>query len=180
MRLALWLTAGVILGVILHITVILALPAFATQSVWSRIAAAGTADKIAVLQPPAPGAPNPLQLDPDLSYAVCRLDLAQGPGVVSGTLPDTFWSLAIFNRAGSVIYSTTNRDGIGRNLNLGIFNAAQTHLLAEQRIDVADGLLIVESDVNDVFVVVRLAAPHQVERQRDEAALAEIVCGNIK
>ncbi|MDR3475211.1 MAG: hypothetical protein P4M09_26465 [Devosia sp.] len=180
MRLALWLMAGVILGVILHITVILALPAFATETVWSRIVAAGPADKIIVLTNPGPGAPNPLQLDPDLSYAVCRVDLSQGPGVVSGTLPDAFWSLAIFNRAGAVIYSTTNRDGIGQNLNLGIFNAAQTHLLAEQRIDVADGLLIVESDVNDVFVVVRLAAPHEAERPRYQAALSGIVCGNIK
>ena len=111
---------------------------------------------------------------------MCRVNLAHGPGVVSGTLPDAFWSLAIFNKAGSVVYSTTNRDGIGQNLNLGIFNADQTHLLAEQRIEIADGLLIVESPDDDVFVVVRLAAPHPIERPRSDAALAGIVCGNIK
>ena len=99
---------------------------------------------------------------------------------VSGTLPDAFWSLAIYNKAGIVTYSTTNRDGIGQNLNLGIFNADQTHLLAEQQIDIADGLLIVESDENDVFVLIRLAPPHEAERARYEAALSKIVCGNIK
>jgi len=80
----------------------------------------------------------------------------------------------------SVIYSTTNRDGIGQNLNLGIFNAAQTHLLAEQQIDVADGLLIVESSDDQVFVVIRLTPPQEAVRKRFETALKGIVCGNIK
>ena len=46
--------------------------------------------------------------------------------------------------------------------------------------DIADGLLIVESDSNDVFVLVRLAPPQLVERSRYETALSMIVCGNIK
>ncbi|HVX82210.1 MAG TPA: hypothetical protein VHB23_12595 [Devosiaceae bacterium] len=180
MRTLLWLAAGVILGLILHLVVILALPAFASETVWSRIAALADEDKVVVLPKVVAGQPNPLQLDPKLAYAVCRVDLSRGPGVLNGTLPNAFWSLAIFNKAGAVVYSTTNRDGIGQNLNLGIFNPAQTHLLAEQRIEVADGLLIVESPTNDVFVVIRLAPPHEVERARYEAALSHIICGNIK
>ena len=180
MRTVAWLLGGILLGVIIHIAVILGLPAVATNTVWSRVAALGADDKAVVLPASASGAANPLQLDPELSYAVCRVNLSTGPGVVTGTLPDAYWSLAIFNKAGTVIYSTTNRDGIGQNLNLGIFNADQTHLLAEQRIDIADGLLIVESPDDDVFVVVRLAPPHEIERKRYEAALSKIACGNIK
>jgi uncharacterized membrane protein len=180
MRTVLWLAVGVVLGLILHIGVILSLPAFASQSVWTRITALGPSNKVMVLPAVTAGVANPFRLDPTLSYAVCRLNLAQGPGVLNAKLPDAFWSLAIFNKAGTVIYSTTNRDGIGQNLNLGIFNPDQTHLLAEQQIDVADGLLIVESQQNDVFVVVRLAPPHQAERQRYEEAMSKIVCGNIR
>ena len=180
MRFLLGLGAAIVLGLILHLAVILALPAFASQTTWSRIEALGPANHVVVLPPVAAGAPNPLHLDPELAYAVCRVNLAQSPGVVSGVLPNAFWSLAIFNKAGDVTYSTTNRDGIGQNLNLGIFNADQTHLLAEQQIDVADGLLIVESNSNDVFVLVRIAPPHQAERARYEQALSKIVCGNIR
>jgi uncharacterized membrane protein len=180
MRTLLWLLGGVVLGAVIHIAVVLALPSLATETVWSKISALGALNKVAVLAAVAPGAPNPLQLDPTLSYAVCQVDLKAGPAVISGTLPDAFWSVAIFNKAGNVIYSTTNRDGIGQSLNLGIFNADQTHLLAEQRIDVADGLLIVESPNNSVFVVVRLAPAHEAEGPRAEAALSKIVCGNIK
>ena len=179
MRTLLWISGGVISGLMIHLIVVLALPAFATQTVWTRVAAAGPEGTVVVLPALAPGAPNPLQLDPGMSYAVCRIDLSHGPGVVNGTLPDAYWSLAIFNRAGSVVYSTTNRDGIGQNLNLGIFNADQTHLLAEQQIEIADGLLIVESPDDDIFVVVRMAPPHEEERARTEQALSRVVCGNI-
>jgi len=179
MRTLLWLAGGLLLGAIIHIAVVLTLPGLATNTVWSRITALGPTDKIVVLPAVAPGAPNPLQLDPLLSYAVCRLDLSAGPGVISGTLPDAFWSLAIFNKDGNVIYSTTNRDGIGQTLNLGIFDPAQTHLLAQQRIDVADGLLIVGSPNDAIFVLIRLAPNHAAERANGEAALSKIVCGNI-
>ena len=51
---------------------------------------------------------------------------------MSGLLPNAFWSVALYNEAGIVTYSTTNRDGIGQILELGIFNAAQTRLLAQK------------------------------------------------
>ncbi|RUT31018.1 hypothetical protein EMQ25_09060 [Arsenicitalea aurantiaca] len=180
-RTLLWLLSGLVLGIIIHIGVILALPAYATNDVWSRVMALGGGNgEIVVLDPVVPGTPNPVQLDPELAYALCRIDLREGPGVVSGTMPDGFWSLAVYNRNGVVLYSTTNRDGIGDTLDLGIFNAQQTRLLARQQLDIAEGLLIVESPVDDVFVLVRLALPHQAVRARYSAALADIVCDNLQ
>ncbi|GGF15503.1 membrane protein [Youhaiella tibetensis] len=179
-RTLLWLLAGVLLGGIIHIVVILALPYFATEDVWSRVAALEAVDKPVVLPVPKPGEPNPLRLDPDMVYAVCQVNLADGPGVLSGTLPDAFWSIAVYNRAGAVIYSTTNRDGVGQNLDLGIFNAAQTRLLAQQQLDVAEGLLIVESPQNNVFALVRLAPPHPAMQARYADALSQLECGNIQ
>lgn len=178
-RTALWIFAGLVLGGIIHIAVILALPVLTGGSVWSQISALGALNKPVVLPAVQAGEPNPLRLDPELTYAVCRIDLRQGPGVVAGTLPQAFWSLAVYGHNGEVLYSTTNRDGIGQNLDLGIFNQAQTRLLAEQQLDVAEGLLIVESRDDDVYVVVRLAPPHQVMRARYEAQLQTLRCGNI-
>ena len=99
---------------------------------------------------------------------------------MSGLLPDAFWSVAIFDRSGAVIYSTTNRDSVGLTLDLGIFDPAQTRLLAEQKIDVAAGLLIVEAHSDDVFAVVRLAAPQPAMRERYRAQLQKLTCRNLK
>jgi uncharacterized membrane protein len=176
-RFLLWLLGGLVLGGIIHIVVILTLPSLAEQSVWTRVAAIEADNRMVVLPPPRAGAPNPLGLDPELAYGLCRVDLTQGPAYVSGLLPDAFWSVALFDPAGIVAYSTTNRDGIGQTLELGIFNAAQTRLLAQQQLDIAEGLLIVESASDRLLVLVRLAPPHQAMRARFEAALAEVSCG---
>lgn len=178
-RTGLWLLAGLVLGGIIHIVVILMLPALSATAAWDRVATFGAAPGPVVLPSVRPGEPNPLRLDPELAYAVCRLDLRNGPGSVTATLPQAFWSVAVYNRAGTVIYSTTNRDAVGTALDLGIFNTAQTRLLAEQKLDVADGLLIVEAREDDIFVVVRLAPPHPVMRARYEQALGKLKCGTI-
>lgn len=179
MRWALWVLAGVVMGGIIHIAVILALPALATEGLWSRVNALGAASRTVVLGAAKAGEPNPLRLDPELTYAVCEIDLRKGPGLLRGTLPAAFWSVAVYAPNGAVMYSTTNRDGIGTSLELGIFNAAQTRLLAEQKLDVAQGLLIVEANSDDILAVVRLAPAHQAMRARYEQALSGLTCANI-
>lgn len=179
MRTLLWGVAGILLGIVIHIIVILTLPALAATSAWDRIAALEARDKPVVLPAVQAGEPNPLRLDPELLYAVCQFDLRAGAASVEGTLPNVFWSVAVYGRAGTVLYSTTNRDSAGQALDLGIFNPAQTRLLAEQKLDVAEGLLIVESREEDVFVVIRLAPPHPALRARYEAALSRLSCGTI-
>jgi uncharacterized membrane protein len=92
----------------------------------------------------------------------------------------SFWSVAVYDASGTVIYSTTNRDGVGQTLDLGIFDPGQTRLLAEQKIDVAAGLLIVESTTDDLFVLVRLAPPQPAMRDRYAQQLGKLACRNIK
>ena len=179
-RTLLWLFGGVLLGGLIHLIVILMLPMLASKDVWTKVTALEARNKVVVLPAVLPGTPNPLHLDPGLAYAICQVDLSQGPGVLTGTLPDGFWSLAVFTRAGIIAYSTTNRDGIGRIRDLGIFNAAQTRLLAEQQIDISEGLLIVEAPADDIFILVRFAPPHPTMRPRFETALSQLACGNIQ
>jgi uncharacterized membrane protein len=178
-RTILYAVAGVLLGLAIHLVVILTLPALAENNVYGKIAAIDAVNKTVLLPMPKPGEANPLHLDPDLSYAVCRLDLSGGPGELTGTLPVAFWSVAVYDKTGTVLYSTTNRDGIGQTLDLGIFDPAQTRLLAEQKIEIAAGLLIVESRSDEVFVLVRLASPHAAMRDRYEAQLQRLSCRNI-
>ncbi|WMT87996.1 hypothetical protein NO932_05145 [Pelagibacterium sp. 26DY04] len=179
-RLFFWIIGGLVLGGVIHLIVILTLPNAATHDIWNRLEEAAPLETLVVLDDLAPGEPNPLGLDPELLYAVCRLDLEDGPGIVNGQLPLAFWSVAVFNRQGHVIYSTTNRSGSGALLDMGLFNPAQTRLLAEQRFEIDEGLLIVEAGGNDAAVVVRLAPPHPAMRERYREALAALDCGTIR
>ena len=179
-RTFLYLVAGLLLGVVIHLIVILALPSLASNNVATKLAAFGQVNRTVVLDDVVRGAANPLRLDPEVAYAVCRLDLTNAPGELAGTLPLAYWSVAVYDRSGTVLYSATNRDGIGQTLDIGVFDPAQTRLLAEQKINVAEGLLIVESKGDEVYVVVRLAPAHQVMRKRYKEQLAKLGCRNIK
>jgi uncharacterized membrane protein len=177
-RMILWILAGLGLGLIIHVSVILGLPLLAQDDAWARVKTLDALGSFAVLDDIGAGEENPLQLDPEIIYAVCQIDLSAAPGAVSGTLPDAFWSVSVFDASGRAVYGTTNRSGIGRILQLGIFNPAQTKLLATQQLDITEGLLIVESERDDIFVVVRLAPPHPAMRARFRAALSGLECGN--
>ena len=117
---------GLVIGGIIHLVLVLMLPGLISTSAWDRIGAlSGDGNGPVILAAPAPGEPNPLRLDPALATVACRLDLSSAPGHVAGVLPQSFWSVAVYGRNGQVIYSTTNRDGLGRALDLGVFTAQQ-------------------------------------------------------
>ena len=179
LRTPLYLLGGLLLGLVIHLVVILILPRISENAAYTQVAAIDALNKTTLLALPRAGEANPLHLDPDMSYGLCKLDLSAGPGEVTGTLPLAFWSVAVYDTAGTVLYSTTNRDGIGQTLDLGIFDPAQTRLLAEQKIDISPGLLIVEARTDQVFVIVRLAPPHPSMRARYEAQLERLACRNI-
>ena len=179
-RTVLYMFGGVLLGLAIHLVVILLLPGLASNNVATRLAALGQVNKVVTLDPVQPGAANPLRLDPEMSYAICRLDLTKGPGELTGTLPVSFWSVSVYDRTGAVLYSTTNRDGIGQSLDVGVFDAAQTRLLAEQKIDVDAGLLIVETKSDDIFVVVKLEPPQPATHDRYTAQLSKLTCRQLK
>lgn len=176
-RILLWLLGGALLGGVIHIVVILTLPSLAENTSWTRISALDADNKMLVLPAITAGGDNPLQLDPELVYGICKLDLTAAPALVQGTLPDAFWSVSVYNPDGSVTYSTTNRDGIGNTIEIGLFNATQTQLLSQQQIEISPNLLVVEVSSNDVAVVIRAAPPHDIMRPRFEAALAAVRCG---
>jgi len=176
-RTALWLLAGLLLGGLIHLVVVLTLPSLAEETVWDRIGTLEAENRIVVMPPVEAGGENPFGLDPLIIYGICQVDLSTGPAYMNGVLPDAFWSVAVYDRDGTVIYSTTNRDGIGTTLDLGIFNAAQTRLLAQQEIDINEGLLIVESPSDPLFITVRLAPPYTALRTRYAEEMANLTCG---
>ncbi len=179
-RISLLIVAGVVLGIAVHIVIILSMPALAERNIWSRISALDNFEKITVLDDISPGSPNPLRLDPEIIYGICRLDLANGVGIINAQMPGDFWSVSVFDAQGTAVYGTTNRSIVGQTLKLGIFNDNQIKMLANQELDIEEGLLIVESNMNDIFVVLRAAPPYQAVRKRFRRKLAEAECASAR
>lgn len=175
-RFALWVFAGLILGGIIHLSVILLVPNFAERDAWSRLASIAPDQGFFALDPAQKELNRALQLDPALSYGICQFDLARGPIFIDGKLPHSFWSVAIAARDGRVIYSTTSRAGSGDEIKIGVFNPAQSRLLAEEGLEIGQGFLIVNAPTNRLTAIVRLWPEHDALRPRYEAALSQIGC----
>ncbi|MCF6325811.1 MAG: hypothetical protein L3J21_00810 [Devosiaceae bacterium] len=177
-RALMWIIAGGVLGIVVHLVTILSLPSLASESVWDRVLSLDSFEKIVVLDDVSYSSPNPLQLDPELLYGICRLDLNNGVGVLSAQMPSDFWSVSVFDAQGVAVYGTTNRSIVGQSLKLGIFNDEQIKMLSDQELNIEEGLLIVESELNDVFVVLRVAPPHPALKQRYREQLEKAVCAS--
>lgn len=179
-RVLLWIIGGAGLGILVHLIVILTMPSVSEINIWTRISALSEIETLTILDDLDAQSSNELHLDPELIYGICKLDLSKGVGVINARLPDSFWSVSIFDAMGRAIYGTTNRSSLNQILMLGIFNEAQTKLLASQELDIADGLLIVESKSDKLFVVFHLAPPHRVMRPRYKDILSQIKCAHIE
>ncbi len=173
------LLGGIILGLIIHLGVILLLPYYPLNNIWSLFAQKAPIGELIILERPEAEEANILRLDPELVYAVCRYDLSRAPAYVSGQLSDDFWSVGVFDKNGVAIFSTTGRASINNYLELGIFNPAQTRLLAEQQLEMQEGLIIVEAPRNEVFVIVRYAPPYPQMWQRYSEKLSKLNCAYL-
>lgn len=178
-RFFLWTLGGLFLGLIIHLVVILNLPRFAANDLWDRMAKIAEPGQLTLLDAINVGDDNPLGLDPSFVVAVCRLDLSEGPGILQGRLPDSFWSLSVFNTQGIAFFSTTHRAATANHLNLGIFNPAQTKLLSEREIAGQADFLLVESPENEVFATIRLSPPHRAMLPVYRERLQALSCRNL-
>ncbi len=173
------LFAGVLFGLIIHLSIILLLPLFPPTNAWKIFAKIAPIGEVIILERPLPGKANILRLDPELAYAVCRYDLSNGPGLLSGELTSDFWSVGVVDKNGVTIFSTRGSSSINNYLELGIFNPAQTRLLAEQQLGMQEGLIIVEAPRNQVFVVVRYAPPYPQMWDRYSKVLSKLNCSYL-
>lgn len=179
-RTLLWIIGGAGLGVLVHLVVILTMPSLSETNIWTKVSDLGHVETLTILDELTAQSPNELHLDPELIYGICKLDLSKGIGVINARLPDSFWSVSVFDAMGRAVYGTTNRSSLNQVLMLGIFNEAQTKLLASQELDISDGLLIVEAKSDELFAVFRLAPPHKAMRLRYKSILSQIKCAHIE
>jgi uncharacterized membrane protein len=87
-----------------HIVTVFALPLIGATSAFERLRPQLPVNAMTVLAPAAPGGTHIPFLSPDVRYAMCRYDLSGGPVVVSATLPEAGWTLAIHAPDGENFY----------------------------------------------------------------------------
>lgn len=154
-RTLLFAAGGLLLAGIIHIAVVLLLPDFANRDAWTSMGRFGADGAFHLLPMSEPGTEPLPYLDPRMAYAVCRFSLADGPIRVKSAMPDDFWSLAVFDRRGSNIYSLNDRTAERTDIDLVIATSLQLTQLRENPIDALAQSIVIEVPATRGFILIR-------------------------
>jgi uncharacterized membrane protein len=174
-RAAVFAIAGLLLGAGIHIAIVLLVPLFAVNDAWASAAALGPDGEFHVLSQPPPGA-SPAVRDPHLMEAVCRFILSDGPVRILATLPDGFWSLALFDRRGRNIYNINDRAADPTRLDLIVMTPDELAAMGEARLDALQNTVIASLAIDGGMAVIRVFLPDEASLPAVAAALAAADC----
>lgn len=154
-----WIVGGIVLGLIVHIVSVLILPTLAEEDAWAKLSRYGTFNKLHVLPTATPLVEPVADMDPSIRYAMCRYDLSTGPLKIVSAIPQTYWSLAIYDRSGGNYYTLNNRSAGRNTLTLWIADQQQILALEPDNPEKAEDRLVVKSRGQYGIVMFRILIP---------------------
>ncbi len=175
------IAAGLVLAGIIHISIILLVPNFASQDAWTKLKSAGPEWQFSRLNSAGQKNSNLLSsIDPLFQISACRYSLTNSALQIEafGDLP--FWSVAIFDRFGKNIYSFNNRTAIDRKLNLLVVSPVQMSLLRQDLPDLIKKAIVVESNADAGFVLIRALQADPTWETIVDNFLGEAKCERFK
>ena len=175
-RLAFTIIAGVLLGLIVHLVSVLALPRIATQDAYSRLTPMTTLNAVTALPLADPNtSPMPF-MDPAFALAICRYDLSGGPLKLKVPVSQAYTSVSFYTRNEIAYYAINDRSAGKKVIELDLMTEAQHNELPEdEEVTAADRLIIDSPSATGLIVLKALAAEPGLMPQA-QASLAAANC----
>jgi uncharacterized membrane protein len=175
-RLAFTIIAGVLLGLIVHLVSVLALPRIATQDAYSRLTPITKLNAVSVLPPADPTNTLMPFLDPALSVAVCRYDLSTGSIKLTVPVSQAYTSVSFYTRNEVAYYAINDRSAGKKVIELDLMTEAQHNDLPEDEDVTAADRLIIDSPTSTGLIVLKALAPEPGLMPQAQASLAASKC----
>jgi uncharacterized membrane protein len=175
-RLAFTIIAGVLLGLIVHLVAVLALPRIATQDAYSRLTPLtklNAVTQFAVADPS--NAPMPF-MDPAFALAICRYDLSAGPIKLTVPVSQAYTSVSFYTRNEVAYYAINDRSAGRRVIELDLMTEAQHAELPEEEDVTSADRLIIDSPSETGLIVMKALAPEPGLMPQAQASLAASRC----
>ncbi len=175
-RLLFTVIAGVLLGLIVHLVSVLALPRIATQDAYSRLTPITKLNAVSVL--PAADPANTLMpfLDPAFAVAVCRYDLSSGSLKLTVPVSQAYTSVSFYTRNELAYYAINDRSAGKKVIELDLMTEAQHNDLPEDEDVTAADRLIIDSPTSTGLIVMKALAPEPGLMPQAQATLAASRC----
>ena len=175
-RLLFTIVAGVLLGAIVHLVSVLALPRIATQDAYSRLTPMTKLNAVTALPVAAPSnEPMPF-MDPAFAMAICRYDLSGGSLKLSVPVSQAYTSVSFYTRNDVAYYAINDRSAGRKVIELDLMTEAQHAELPEDEDITAADRLIINSPTSTGLIVLKALAPEPGLMPQAQASLAASSC----
>ncbi len=169
---------------VVHICTILLIPVMAEADGWSRLARFAGEDAFTEVPigraRPTANAPDASSivagLDPLFLTGACRIGLAGAPFGITVDARDRFWTLALYDPKGTIIFSLNDRTAANGALDMLVVTPAQNSELKKAPPPDIDQTIVVESEANDLIAILRLFAPTPEAQAVARPSLAGAEC----
>lgn len=175
-RWLLWILGGILLGGIVHLATVLAMPRAASQDAYSRLVSLTPVNNVVPL--PAPSAQHSVLpfMDPAFAVAVCRYDLSAGSIKLNAPVSEAYTSVTFYTRDSIAYYAINDRAAGRRAIELDLMTAEQHAQVPEEQDVTAADRLIIDSPSMTGLIVLRALAPEPGLMPLARRALAAAQC----
>jgi uncharacterized membrane protein len=175
-RVLLLVLAAILLGGIVHLSTVLAMPQAAKQDAYSRLTPLTPVNKMLPLAAPTAEAEVMPFMDPAFATAVCRYDLSGGALKLVAPVSQAYTSVTFYTRKSIAYYAINDRAAGRRTIELDLMTAEQHAEVPEEEDITAADRLIIESPTTVGLIVVRALAPEPGLMQIARQTLASATC----
>ena len=165
-RWMLWIAGGLLLGGLVHVATILAMPRTASRDAYARLAPLTQINGFTPLPAPTPEASIVPFMDPAFATAVCRYDLGGGPIKLTVPVSPAYTSVTFYSRYDVAYYAINDRAAGRRVIELDLMTTKQREEMPDDEEVTAADRLIVE-----------IPDPHRSHRRPGVLARAKLVAG---
>ena len=173
------LVIGLVLGGVVHIVSIFALPRLAQNDAFTRLSRLGERNQVVQIPDPTPFAAVLPRMDPSTVLAACVYDLTRGPLQLRVPATPDLTSVAFYTQQGRVFSALNDRAANRRAIELQLMTSLQRASLPRDEEITAADRLIVESPSLQGVVLIRAFVREAGARADIRALLANASCKPI-
>jgi uncharacterized membrane protein len=175
-RALLWILAAILLGGIVHLSTVLAMPQAAKQDAYSRLVPLAPVNTMVSLAAPTAETAIMPFMDPAFAAAVCRYDLTSGSLKLIAPVSQAYTSVTFYTRKSVAYYAINDRAAGRRTIELDLMTPEQHAEVPEEEDVTAADRLIIESPGTMGLIVLRALAPEPGLMPMARRALAGARC----
>jgi uncharacterized membrane protein len=175
-RLLFAIIGGVLLGGVVHLVSVLALPRIATQDAYSRLTPLTQENTVTALALADPGNTLMPFMDPAFATSICRYDLSNGPIKLTVPVSQAYTSVSFYTRNDVAYYAINDRSAGRRVIELDLMTEAQHAELPEDEDVTAADRLIIDSPTARGLIVLKAMAPEPGLMAQAQGSLAAANC----